>query len=83
MKSKKLVLALGESTHTHVINSPKEIIYEFPFTEEDEIIDFEIKEKAVITHEEHDRIVLEKGKYIKFPQMEYDPFANEIRRVYD
>lgn len=77
---KKLVLALGESTHTHVMESKKPIEWTEKANEE---IDFILQELGIITHEEHNKIVLKAGVYRKYPQMEYDPFQNEMRFVFD
>jgi hypothetical protein len=80
-KTKKLVLALGESTHTHIMHCEKEIEYELD--EQTEAISFLLKDTGVITHEEHDRIVLKPGRYHKTNQVEFDPFNQTISRVFD
>lgn len=80
MKTKKLVLALGESTHTHIIECKENIEYN---QGENEVIEFLLKDTGVITHEEHDRIVLDKGFYTKINQVEFNPFDNSISNVYD
>ena len=78
--TKKLVLALGESTHTHIMTSKSDIDYRDLGNES---ISFLLKGTGVITHEEHDRIVLPAGSYVKVNQVEYDPFLNEVVRVFD
>jgi hypothetical protein len=78
-KSKTLKLALGEATHTHLMTSKSEIKYNI-FEEE---IEFILNAQGIITHEEHDRIVLPPGHYQKYPQAEYDPFTNNMRAVFD
>ena len=80
MKTKTLILALGESTNTHVLNSKKDIDYS---NGRDESIHFLLKDTGVITHEEHDRIVLNEGFYTKTNQVEFNPFDNTISKVYD
>ena len=78
-KEHKLVLALGEGSHTHIMTSKKEIDAKIVGDQ----IDFILKDLGIITHEEHDRIVLPAGKYQKFAQQEYDPFARKFRAVFD
>jgi hypothetical protein len=80
-KTKKLVLALGESTHTHIMHSEKAITYKV--NEQTEAIAFLLEGTGVITHEEHDRIVLEPGAYRKTNQVEWDPFNQTTSRVFD
>lgn len=77
----KLVLALGESTHTHIMHSEAEI--EAEVDESTEAIAFLLKDTGIITHEEHDRIVLEPGRYHKTNQVEFDPFNMTVSRVFD
>jgi hypothetical protein len=48
-----------------------------------EAITFLLQKTGVITHEEHDRIVLDPGKYHKTNQVEYDPFNQTVSRVFD
>jgi deoxyribodipyrimidine photolyase len=80
-KTKKLVLALGESTHTHIMHCEKEI--EYDLDQNTEAIKFVLRERGIITHEEHDRIVLEPGAYVKTNQVEFDPFNQTVSRVFD
>lgn len=79
-KTKSLVLQVGESTHTHVLNSQEDISYR-------EIgeggLQFLLKGTGVLMHEEHHTMVFKKGTYFKFPQVEYDPMNRSIRAVYD
>lgn len=44
---------------------------------------FEVTGNAVITHEEHDPIVLDEGKYLRINQVEVDPFTKELQKVKD
>jgi hypothetical protein len=44
---------------------------------------FIVHDKAVVTHEEHDKIVLDKGTFYKTNQVEFNPFDNTISRVFD
>lgn len=80
-KTKKLTLALGESTHTHIINSKQEIEYVDEKFSND--LSFILKERGIITHEEHATIILNPGNYYKVNQVEYDPFTDLVRAVFD
>lgn len=78
--AKRVVLASGEGAHTHAVNSTVDI--DFANMGEREI-EFTVKQQAVVTHEEHDRIVLEPGTYYKTNQVEFDPFNQRVAWVYD
>jgi hypothetical protein len=81
--AKKVALALGESTHTHMLSSKAEIKYE-DVEKQPASIDFELEGTgATITHEEHDRIVLEAGKYSKTNQVEFNPMDASVSQVFD
>lgn len=80
-KTKTLVLALGESTHTHIIKAKSDINY--ISLEGNDAIAFFPKNKVTITHEEHADIVLQPGNYYKVNQVEYDPFLDLVRAVFD
>lgn len=80
-QTKKLVLALGEGSNTHILTSKKEI--DFKVDEATEQVEFILHSQGILTHEEHAKIVLEQGKYKKYPQMEYDPFTENLRAVFD
>jgi len=78
---KHLTLELGEVTgHSHQLTGEIEIL-DAP-VEKDQLL-FKVTDKAVLSHEEHDRIVLEKGIYLKVNQVEYDPFQDLIVRIRD
>lgn len=80
-QSKRVVLASGEGAHTHAVNS--DIAIDFTHMG-NETIKFEVKAKnAVITHDEHDRIVLSQGVYYKTNQVEFNPFTNTVSYVFD
>lgn len=80
-KSKRVVLASGEGAHTHAVNSDLPIDY---VNLGNETIKFEVKAKpAVVTHEEHDRIVLSQGVYYKTNQVEFNPFTETVSYVFD
>lgn len=78
---KKLTLELGEVTgHAHQLTGNVEILD--AEVENGQLL-FRVTEQAVLTHEEHDRIVLEKGVYLKVTQVEYDPFRDILVRIRD
>jgi hypothetical protein len=79
-KSKRLVLGEGEVVgHKHVLESKKDI----EFDRTDKHITFMLKSLGVLTHDEHDRMVLEAGKYRSFNQVEFNPFDQTVSRVFD
>lgn len=78
--AKRVVLATGEGANTHAVNSA--IAIDFTHMGE-RVMKFEVKDQAVVTHEEHDRIVLEPGTYYKTNQVEFDPFNQRIAWVFD
>jgi hypothetical protein len=79
--AKKLALKVGNGLNTHLLKSKKE----FSFTETDERFEFTLNDDNdnEIVHNEHDIILLKKGKYISSTQVEYDPFSGNIRNVFD
>lgn len=79
--SKETILEHGEVTgHAHRLTGEIEILEEKASQKE---MTFKVLDKAVLTHEEHERIVLEKGIYLKVSQVEYNPFENAIRWISD
>lgn len=79
-KSKKVLLKIGEGLHSHIMECKKEIEFE----ENTESITLNLKDLGIIVHDEHDSIKdLPKGKYESTSQVEYDPFLQNIRNVYD
>ncbi|HEY9044755.1 MAG TPA: hypothetical protein VIN08_02620 [Ohtaekwangia sp.] len=76
-----LVLETGEVTgHAHRLKGQVEILTENPLSKE---LVFRVVDKAVLSHEEHDHIVLGAGIYLKASQAEYNPFTNLIGWVRD
>lgn len=92
----ELTVGLGEvSGHAHKIRpvGPKAEVLEFSenfensgtqeFIERPSVI-FQVKGgNAVISHEEHAPVILEPGLYERIIQVNFDPFADELRRVRD
>lgn len=80
VKTEKLVLAEGEATgHAHRLTGNFEVMEQLAGGN----VKFTVNTTAVLTHEEHDRIVLEKGVYLKVNQVEYDPFTDLVKKVVD
>ncbi|GAB4189489.1 MAG: hypothetical protein OHK0057_36750 [Thermoflexibacter sp.] len=79
--TKELILEHGEVTgHAHRLAGEVEIVGENEAKKE---ITFKVLDRAVLTHEEHDRIVLERGIYLKTSQVEYNPFDDMIQWIRD
>jgi hypothetical protein len=84
-KSKRLILGQGEGRDAtgqikkHVLDSKSNIEYD---TTTDSIT-FMLKDMGILTHDEHDKMVFPKGKYRSYNQVEYNPFSQEIQRVFD
>ena len=79
-KTKRLVLQVGESTHQHVLVSEAEIE---ATVHPGDTIEFMLKEMGILTHEEHGKMVLPPGRYVKYPQVEFDPLGRDVRQVFD
>lgn len=94
---KKFTLQTGETVHEHVLESEHDFyIGEQLSSITSGTIEFELKHPATVSHvklshapehlseDRHSKIILEeKGRYIKYPQLEYDPFLNRTSNVYD
>jgi hypothetical protein len=79
-KAKRIVLGEGEIIgHKHILESNSDISYQ----ENSESIDFELKALGVLTHDEHAKMVFEKGKYRSYNQVEFNPFDETVNRVFD
>lgn len=78
---KELILEEGEVTgHAHRLQGKIEVLQED--VRQKEIV-FYVFDQAVLTHEEHDRIVLEQGIYLKVSQVEYNPFTDMVTWIRD
>lgn len=75
---KKLVLAHGESSHSHVIDSPAAELVRIG-----ERTILTLAESATVKHEEHKPILLEPGLYEIGQVREFDWFAKMERKVVD
>lgn len=79
-QSKRLVLGEGETIgHKHVLEAASDIEYAML----DESVAFLIKGTGVITHDEHDRIVFQSGRYRSYHQVEFNPMDSRVQRVFD
>lgn len=83
VKGKKLdhlTLAVGEATgHHHTITEGEAELYE-----ENGVLYLHVEsESAILTHQEHKSITIEKGDYEIGIIREYDHFAEESKRVSD
>jgi len=79
-KAKRIVLGEGEIFgHKHILECNKDMSVE----ETNNSITFMLHEMGILTHDEHDRMVFEPGKYRSYNQVEYNPFDGSVSRVYD
>lgn len=93
---KRLTVGLGEvSGHEHEVTclGDSEIIVELheslsevtknDLAEMDRLL-FEIKGgSAIISHEEHNPILLSEGTYLRLNQLEFNPYTQELNKVRD
>lgn len=78
-KQKQVTLALGEVTgHSHKLSSDEDILI---CDNNPEYKIFEMKSSGILTHEEHNSIILPPGQYISIIQMEYDPIEHRKKVI--
>ena len=78
-KIKGKVLAEGEVTgHSHRATAPSAEVWD-----EGGAVTLSAPKGTDVVHEEHGRITLPPGEYDRLIVQEYDPFAEEARRVVD
>lgn len=83
-KIKGTTLALGEVTgHHHTLIKERESQSILVFESAEGIKYFQVSEPTQLTHQEHDTLVIEPGVYEVKIEQEFDPFADEIRKVQD
>lgn len=75
---KRLVVAHGESGHSHVIDDASATMFQIG-----ETFYLELEKAATITHEEHKAITLEPGVWEVGRVVEYDYFTQMARQVVD
>lgn len=79
-KAKRIVLGEGEIVgHKHILESKQDISYE----QTQESITFMLNAMGILTHDEHDRMVFEPGRYRSYNQVEFNPFDQTVSRVFD
>lgn len=77
-KQDNLILAEGEVTGHHHRLSGVTV-----YADEQGLKFFVVDKPTDLTHEEHKTIVIEPAKYEVIIEREFDPFADEIRKVRD
>jgi hypothetical protein len=80
-KTTRLVLGEGETIgHKHVLESSES----FEFETSNDCIRIKIHSPGVLTHDEHDRIVLTPGNCFRsYNQVEFNPMDGSVSRVFD
>ena len=79
-KAKRIVLGEGEIIgHKHILECDKDISYQ----NTGDSIKFMLNSMGILTHDEHDRMVFEAGKYRSYNQVEFNPFDGTVNRVFD
>ena len=80
MAKKKHILLKGEGTNQHTLYGD--------FTIKDDVIT--VKNDSLLKHEqpdgsfgEHKTLNVDAGKWVQGRQVEYNPFKNEITRIWD
>ena len=82
--SKELLLTPGGASNKHVMKSSNHYFEYRNLSEDGQLIELNIlKGEVTITHDEHDKVVLTKGHYVKANQVEFDPFENTVSYVFD
>jgi hypothetical protein len=80
LKAKKIVLGEGEIIgHKHILESKTDIEYQ----KSTDNITFMLSGLGVLTHDEHAKMVFDKGNYRSYNQVEFNPFDNTVNRVFD
>lgn len=75
------IVALGEATgHSHTFNG-QVLLYKTSELEEPKYV--EVKESAVLEHQEHLAIQVPEGKYEVIKEQEFNPFTKAITRTRD
>ena len=83
--TKRLILGQGEGMDVdgqlkkHILDSTAEITYE----EDGDAIKYMLAGMGILTHDEHDRIVMTPGKYRSYHQTEWNPLDGTMSRVFD
>lgn len=79
-KAKQIVLGEGEMIgHKHVLDSASGI----EFTRQNDSINLMLNKMGILTHDEHDRMLLEPSRYRSYNQVEFNPMDGSVNRVFD
>ena len=79
-KTKRLVLGEGEMIgHKHVLECDSDMEVEKTETS----IRIMLRKMGIVTHDEHDRIVLKAAKHRSYNQVEFNPMDGSVNRVFD
>lgn len=76
---KKVILALGESSHTHVMTTDEKS--EIKIIGDDIVIDLE--QDSPVTHEEHEMIVIPSGRSTKIQQRQFNYSTQLVEKIVD
>jgi hypothetical protein len=83
-KTKRLILGEGEGRDAtgeikkHVLDASN-----IEYDADENGITFMLNSLGVLSHDEHAKMVFQKGIYRSYNQVEFNPFDNTISRVYD
>jgi hypothetical protein len=72
----------GDKDKHHMLSENNGIVLEETSTD-GQTLTFKVKKQALISHTEHDLLVLDTGRYCKTNQVEYNPFDNTVAYVFD
>ncbi len=67
----------------HMMKSQKRDILVEKISDDGQSITFNIENHVLISHTEHDLLVLNSGRYSKTNQVEFNPFDNTVAYVFD
>jgi hypothetical protein len=86
IKAKRLCLGEGEGIdaatgqmNKHVLDSKQVIEYD----KNADRIKFMLNDMGILTHNEHKKMVFEKGTYYSYNQVEFSPLDQTVSRVFD
>lgn len=79
-KTKRLIIGDGESFgHKHVLTAPQPIHFDV----RGDSFNIMISETALLTHDDHDRMVFQRGKFRSYHQVEFNPMDGSVGNVFD
>lgn len=75
------ILAYGEASgHKHQLVGGQIQIFQDGMDKQEYVL---VTKPTILKHEEHEHLQIEEGTYMVIHEREYDPFAEEIRKVED